>query len=60
METLVGPRVHKENDLIPSSAQTYTKVRRVFSGLVRAVYRLEVVGADCLPATGPAVVAPNH
>ena len=42
------------------SAQTYTKVRRFFGGLVRAVYRLEVVGADRLPATGPAVVAPNH
>ena len=60
METLVSTRVHKDKDLIPSSAQTYTKVRRVFSGLVRAVYRLEVVGADRLPATGPAVVAPNH
>ncbi len=40
--------------------QTYAKVRRVFSGLVRAVYRIEVVGADRLLATGPAVVAPNH
>jgi 1-acyl-sn-glycerol-3-phosphate acyltransferase len=28
--------------------------------LVRAIYRIEVVGADCLPATGPVVVAPNH
>jgi hypothetical protein len=28
--------------------------------LVRAVYRLEVVGADRLPVTGPAVVVPNH
>ena len=42
------------------SAPTYAKVRRLFGGLVRAVYRLEVVGADRLPATGPAVVAPNH
>ena len=42
------------------SGQTYTKVRRLFGGLVRAVYRLEVVGADRLPATGSAVVAPNH
>ena len=42
------------------SLQTYEKVRRVFSGLVRAIYRIEVVGADCLPATGPVVVAPNH
>jgi 1-acyl-sn-glycerol-3-phosphate acyltransferase len=60
METLVGPRVHKDKDLIPFSAPTYTKARRVFSGLVRAIYRLEVVGADRLPATGPVVVAPNH
>jgi 1-acyl-sn-glycerol-3-phosphate acyltransferase len=42
------------------SAPTYAQVRRVFSGLVRAVYRIEVVGADRLPATGPVVVAPNH
>jgi 1-acyl-sn-glycerol-3-phosphate acyltransferase len=60
METLVDPRVHKGKDLIPFSAPTYAKVRRVFSGLVRAVYRIEVVGADHMPATGPAVVAPNH
>jgi 1-acyl-sn-glycerol-3-phosphate acyltransferase len=42
------------------SAPTYAQVRRVLSGLVRAVYRIEVVGADRLPATGPVVVAPNH
>ena len=42
------------------SAPTYAQVRRLFGGLVRAVYRLEVVGADRLPATGPAVVAANH
>ena len=42
------------------SGQIYSKVRRLFGGLVRAVYRLEVVGADHFPATGPAVVAPNH
>jgi 1-acyl-sn-glycerol-3-phosphate acyltransferase len=60
MHTLVGPRVDKDKDFIPSSAQTYEKVRRLFSGLVRAIYRIEVVGADRIPATGPAVVAPNH
>jgi 1-acyl-sn-glycerol-3-phosphate acyltransferase len=60
MHTLVGPRVDKDKDFIPSSAQTYEKVRRLFSGLVRAIYRIEVVGADRMPATGPAVVAPNH
>ncbi len=60
MQTLVGPRAHKDKDFIPSSAQTYEKVRRLFSGLVRAIYRIEVVGADRMPATGPAVVAPNH
>ena len=60
METLVGPRTNKAEGFIPSSTQTYRQVRRVFSGLVRAIYRIEVVGADRLPATGPAVVAPNH
>jgi len=60
METLVGDRVSKDEDLILSSAQTYAKVRRVFGALVRAIYRIEVVGADRIPATGPAVIAPNH
>lgn len=60
METLVGDRARQDEGLILASAQTYAKVRRVFSGLVRAIYRIEVVGADRLPATGPAVVAPNH
>jgi 1-acyl-sn-glycerol-3-phosphate acyltransferase len=60
METLIDPQTNNDEDLIPSPLQTYEKVRRVFSGLVRAIYRIEVVGADCLPATGPVVVAPNH
>jgi len=60
METLVGRRANKDEGLMPFSAPTYAQVRRAFGGLVRAVYRLEVVGADRLPATGPAVVAPNH
>jgi 1-acyl-sn-glycerol-3-phosphate acyltransferase len=42
------------------SGETYTKVRHFFGGLVRAAYRLEVVGANQFPATGPAIVAPNH
>ena len=42
------------------SAPTYAQVRRFFGDLVHAIYRLEVVGADRLPVTGPAVVAPNH
>ena len=60
METLIDHQTNNDEDLIPSSLQTYAQVRRAFSGLVRAVYRLEVVGADRMPATGPAVVAPNH
>jgi 1-acyl-sn-glycerol-3-phosphate acyltransferase len=45
---------------MPFSAPTYAQVRRFFGDVVRAVYRLEVVGADRLPAIGPVVVAPNH
>lgn len=60
METLVGGQTNKDKGLIPFSAPTYSQVRRAFSDWVRAVYRLEVVGADCLPVAGPAVVAPNH
>ena len=60
METLIDPQTNNDEDLLPSSLQTYAQVRRVFGSLVRAIYRIEVVGADRLPATGPAVVAPNH
>jgi 1-acyl-sn-glycerol-3-phosphate acyltransferase len=60
METLVGRRANNEAGFLPFSAPTYAQVRRFFGALVRAVYRLEVVGADRLPVTGPAVVAPNH
>jgi 1-acyl-sn-glycerol-3-phosphate acyltransferase len=60
METLVGPRLRKEKGLKPFSAPTYAQVRRLFGGLVRALYRIEVVGVDRLPLAGPAVVAPNH
>lgn len=52
--------MHKEKNFIPSPVQTYAKVRRRFGGLVRAIYRIEVIGADRFPLTGPAVVAPNH
>ena len=50
----------KDAGLIPFSAPTYAQVRCFFGGLVRAMYRLEVVGADRLPVTGPVVIAPNH
>jgi len=60
METLVGRRANKDAGLIPFFPPTYAQVRRFFGDLVHAIYRLEVVGADRLPVTGPAVVAPNH
>ncbi len=60
METLVGCRTNKEDSLIPFSAPTYAQVHRFFGALMRALYRLEVVGADRLPVTGPVVIAPNH
>ena len=60
MEALVGRRASKGKNLLPFSAPTYAQVRRAFSDWVRAVYRLEVVGTDRLPVSGPAVVAPNH
>jgi len=60
METLVGRRANKDAGLIPFFPPTYAQVRRFFGDLVHAIYRLEVVGADRLPVTGPMVVAPNH
>jgi 1-acyl-sn-glycerol-3-phosphate acyltransferase len=41
-------------------APGYTQVRRVLGRFVRAVYRVEVVGAEHIPAIGPAVVVGNH
>lgn len=60
MDTLVGPRTNKNVSLMPFSAPTYAQVRCFFGSIVRAMYRLEVVGADRLPVTGPVVIAPNH
>ena len=60
MGTLIDPQANNDEGLISSSAPNYAQVRRAFGALVRAVYRLEVIGADRLPVTGPAVVAPNH
>ena len=42
------------------SAPSYKQVRRVFGRFVRGVYRLEVTGAESLPATGPVLIAGNH
>lgn len=60
MDTLVDHRANKNADFIPFPAPTYAQVRCFFGSLVRAMYRLEVVGADRLPVTGPMVIAPNH
>jgi 1-acyl-sn-glycerol-3-phosphate acyltransferase len=60
MDTLVDRRANKNSGLIPFSAPTYMQVRCFFGALVRAMYRLEVVGADRLPVTGPMIIAPNH
>ena len=60
MDTLVDRRANNIAGLIPFPAPTYAQARCFFGGLVRAMYRLEVVGADRLPVTGPMVIAPNH
>ena len=60
MEFLADRRSHNDEALLPFSAPTYEQVRRFFGNLIRAMYRLEVVGADRLPVTGSVVIAPNH
>ncbi|MEO6307644.1 MAG: lysophospholipid acyltransferase family protein [Nitrospiraceae bacterium] len=60
MDTLIDRRANDNAGLIPFPAPTYAQVRCFFGGLIRAMYRLEVVGADRLPVTGPVVIAPNH
>ena len=60
MDTLVDRRTNNNAGLLPFSAPTYAQARCFFGGLVRAMYRLEVVGTDHLPVTGPVVIAPNH
>ncbi|RPH79587.1 MAG: 1-acyl-sn-glycerol-3-phosphate acyltransferase [Nitrospiraceae bacterium] len=60
MDALVDRRANNHAGLMPFSAPTYAQVRCFFGSIVRAMYRLEVVGADRLPATGPVVIAPNH
>jgi len=41
-------------------APSYAQVRHVLGRLVRAVYRVEVVGAEHIPVAGAAVIAGNH
>ena len=60
MDTLIGRQANKATSLPPFSAPTYAQVRQTFCHWVRAIYRLEVIGADRLPVAGSAVVAPNH
>jgi hypothetical protein len=50
MDTLVDRRANNNAGLIPFPAPTYAQVRCFFGGLVRAMYRLEVIGADRLPS----------
>jgi 1-acyl-sn-glycerol-3-phosphate acyltransferase len=38
----------------------YALVRGIVSPLFRLYFRMHVSGADCIPADGPAIVAPNH
>lgn len=60
MESLVDRRTNNNAGFLLFPAPTYAQARCFFGGLVRAMYRLEVVGADRLPVTGPMVIAPNH
>jgi len=64
MESLMGTLADRREDnhasLLPFPAPTYAQARCFFGSLVRALYRLDVVGADHLPAAGPMVIAPNH
>jgi len=60
MDTLVDRPTNNKAGLLPFPAPTYAQARCFFGGLVRAMYRLEVVGTDHLPVTGPVVIAPNH
>jgi 1-acyl-sn-glycerol-3-phosphate acyltransferase len=38
----------------------YALVRGTVSPVFRVYFRMHISGADCIPADGPAVVAPNH
>ena len=60
MDTHLGRQTNQKAGLIPFSVPTYAQVQRAFGNLVLAMYRLDVVGADHLPVTGPVVIAPNH
>jgi 1-acyl-sn-glycerol-3-phosphate acyltransferase len=60
MEALFGRRANKANGIKLFSAPTYEQVHHTFSGFVRSLYRLDVVGANHIPVSGPAVVASNH
>src|SRR5215211_5436638 len=50
-------RLARENGV---SRWLYALVRAIVSPLFRVYFRMHVSGADCIPAEGPAIVAPNH
>jgi 1-acyl-sn-glycerol-3-phosphate acyltransferase len=41
-------------------APSYSSLHRLLGGPVRAVYRIEVVGAERVPSSGAVVIAGNH
>src|SRR5215211_4475697 len=50
-------RLARENGV---SRWLYALVRAIVSPLFRVYFRMHVSGADCIPAEGAAIVAPNH
>jgi 1-acyl-sn-glycerol-3-phosphate acyltransferase len=38
----------------------YALVRAIFSPLLHIYFRMHISRAECIPATSPAIVAPNH
>jgi 1-acyl-sn-glycerol-3-phosphate acyltransferase len=57
---MTGEEAHRLAREKGVSRWLYALVRGIVSPLFRVYFRMHISGAECIPAEGPAIVAPNH
>jgi 1-acyl-sn-glycerol-3-phosphate acyltransferase len=57
---MTGEEAHRLAREKGVSRWLYALVRGIVAPLLRLYFRMHILGADCIPREGPAIVAPNH